>query len=269
VLAGLFLVGGCGGDGGAKLPGGAGAGTRFLTVSVTSDTVACGKCETLTATLTTASGSTQTVAAAWRTDMPSVATIDGSGALTAVAHGEVTVIATYEELQATKLLHVVNDYGGLWGGTYVVTACQARLDFEGLCTPDYVAVGQSLPVFLDLAQDRASVSGDLWLGAIETSFSGSVERNGSLAGESKGSQQGDDGKTYDFLVSPARFTRTGNRIGDGTLTWTMSSPAYRGELRVEARVMGLDPWSGEDAASRAARTPARSIREALRARPGR
>jgi len=267
VFVSLALALGCGGDSpGPKVPTG-GGGTRFLTVSVTSDVITCGKCETFTATLTTASGTTQTVTANWRTDMPSVATIDSAGSLTALAQGDVTVIATYEDLQAAKLVHVVHDYQGLWGGSYIVTGCQGRFDFDGLCEPDYAGVGATLPLFLNLQQERADVTGDLWLGSIETAFAGRVETSGDLVGESKGTAT-EEGVTFDFLVSSVRLKRTGSRIGDGTFTWTMTSPTYRGELRVEARVMGLDPWTGEGASHVAAARP-RTIREALRARPGR
>jgi hypothetical protein len=264
VLVSLVIASGCGGDGNTS-GGGVRPATRFLTVSVTSDVITCGKCETFTATLTTGSGATQTVTANWRTDMPSVATIDSAGSLTAIAQGDVTVIATYEELQATKLVHVVHDFGGRWYGNYSVTSCQTSGQFDGFCSPDVVAVGDTLPLFLDLEQERASVQGDLYLGQVETAFTGRIESTGELAGESKGSVT-EEGVTFDFLVSPARFRKTGSRIGDGTITWTMSSPAYSGNLRVEARVMGLDPWTG-DGASRQATSRPRTLRDALRARP--
>jgi len=77
---------------------------------------------TLTATLS--DRTTQIVRGEWRTSDPSVATVDANGRLTAVAHGPVTLTATYQGRTANRNVRIIYDYGGHWDGTYIARTCE-------------------------------------------------------------------------------------------------------------------------------------------------
>jgi hypothetical protein len=207
----------------------------------------------------------QTVTPTWRTDNPAVAVIDASGQLTPIAHGDVTVIAEYQEARASKLVHVVNDYGATWYGDYVVTRCQAtgQFDQEGWCGPDAFAPGQTLPIGLVFQQDRDSVTGTLWLGALNGPFTGTVASGGNLTGECKIALTSDVG-VLDVLVSPFSILREGDRITQGTFTQVVTSPGVAGNCTFESRIMGLDKVPSERSGIRQAPRMPRTLRDVLR-----
>lgn len=246
VVLSFGLLVGCDGSGGGRSPT-APSSSSQLTINVTSDVIRCGKCESFTATLTR-NGVTQNVTPTWRTDNTAIATIDAAGQLTAITHGEVTVIAEHQGLSASKRVRIVADYEAAWHGNYLITRCDARFDFEGFCDSDMFGPGQTLPIALELTQDRERVSGTLWLGQLDGPFTGSVATSGNLEGEAKFTYTAEEG-SLDLLVSPFTVLREGDRISSGTFTVTMTSPGYRGNCTFDARIMGLDkaPAAGTSA----------------------
>jgi Bacterial Ig-like domain (group 2) len=265
VLAALSLMGpGCGDSSDSGSRGGTQM-SGFLTINAPSDVIKCGACQPFTATYTKG-GTPQTVTPTWRTDNTAVATIDAAGQLTPIAHGDVTVIAEYQEARASKLVHVVNDYGASWYGNYLVTRCQATGGFDeaGWCDEDAtVAVGKTLPVALELVQDRDTVTGTLWLGAVNGSFTGSVATGGNLTGEAKLSYMYDGG-VMDAFVSPFSVMREGDRIAQGTFTVVSTAAGVPGNCTFEARIMGLDKApSGRASMPRVQGMP-RTLRDVLR-----
>jgi hypothetical protein len=264
-LVSLLLLGpGCGGDSSS----GGGASTQasgFLTINAPTDVIKCGACQPFTATYTRG-GVAQTVTPTWRTDNPAVATIDGSGQLTPIAHGDVTVTAEYQEARASKLVHVVNDYGATWYGNYLITRCAASGDFErwGWCDPDGFGAGQTLLMAMELQQDRDRVTGTFWLGGLDGPFTGAVASGGNLTGEAKYTYTYDDGAVLDILVSPLSVLREGDRITQGHFTVVFSMVWMSGNCTFDGRVMGLDIVpSGRSGLRLTSETP-RTLRDVLR-----
>jgi len=229
-----------------------------LTITAPSDVIKCGACQPFTATYTKG-GTPQTVTPTWSTDNPAVATIDPSGQLTAVSNGDVTVTARYEGVSAIKSVHIVNDYGTLWAGNYVITRCEETQDFKdaGFCDEDVFEPGQTAEVALDFQQERYAVTGTMWLGALNGSFTGTVATAGELTGESKMTMTFEGG-VMDILVAPFRVVRQGDRIPEGSFTVTMTIPGAHGHGVYDARVMGLDKVpSGRAVARQTPRMPHR------------
>ena len=75
-------------------------------------------------------GSAGSVQGAWRSDNPSVATVDTTGRVTATGAGETNIVAEFQGLRATQPLRVVPDYQGRWNGDFSVTGCTADGDFQ-------------------------------------------------------------------------------------------------------------------------------------------
>jgi len=259
LLALLLLGPGCSksSDGGGNNNGPSG----YLTINAPSDVIKCGACQPFTATYTKG-GVSQTVAPTWSTNNPAVATIDGSGQLTPLTHGDVNVTARYEDATATKPIHVVNDYGAVWSGQYVITRCEASAGaaWEGFCDAEGFFVSRALPIDLEFQQERYAVTGTVWLGSVQSTFTGTVNTGGELTGESKGSISFEDG-VVDVLVSPFRVVRQAERIPDGSFTATMTLSGYAGRGTFDARVMGLDKYTGGRTAIRKATRPPRTLRD--------
>jgi hypothetical protein len=263
VLALILLGPGCGGSS----DGGGGSLTQpsgFLTINVPADMIKAGATQSLTATMTKG-GTSQTVTPTWRTDNTAVATIDASGQLTAVAHGEVTVIADHQGMSGTKKVRVLNDYGATWYGDYVVTNCKATYGAEeaGMCDEDGFAVGNVFPLGLQFQQDRDRVTGTLWLGQLSGPFTGSVASGGNLTGEAKIAWTVQDG-VIDVLVSPFSMLRESDRISDGHFTVLMTIAGDPGTVTFDARIMGLEKASTGRSSLRQAPAAPRTLRDVPR-----
>ena len=80
----------------------------------------------------------------WSSSNPDVASVDLEGRLNSRAYGTTTLTATYEGTSAVKTVQVVNNYGGRWAGTYVVTLCDG---YPGFCADyEWAAFSISLEV---------------------------------------------------------------------------------------------------------------------------
>ena len=97
----------------------------------------------------------------WRSDMPSVATVDAvTGKVTGVATGTATIVASHAGVSATKLIRVLPDFGGTWKGEYGVTSCSGFGPSRAAEICDYTAlmVGQ---LTFDFGQNREQVTGTM------------------------------------------------------------------------------------------------------------
>jgi hypothetical protein len=221
-----------------------------LTINAPSEVIKCGASQLLSATYKKG-GAPQTVMPTWSTDNPAIATIDATGELTAVSHGEVTVTARYEDAAAVKRVRIVNDYGTTWAGHYMVTRCEETDDWRSaeFCDAEGLAAGQTFDIGLDLQQERDAVTGTMWLGALNGSFTGAVVSAGNLTGECKMAFNV-EGSVADILVSPFSVMRQGDRITEGTFTATTTAAQMRGRVIFDARVMGLEKVAGTRVSAR-------------------
>jgi hypothetical protein len=187
LLAGVILGAACGKDSpSAPSAPPAPAAPTVSGLAITGlDAVRTGFFSDYTATATLSDGSTQTVTSSvtWSTSDAAVATVTAAGRLSGQTHGAVNLNASYQGRTAAKTVNIVNNYGGTWTGTYVVTACDASGDFS---RGDWCkgVRGSSFPLTVVLSQtgnDRSSVSGVLTNGFISNApVTGNVTADGRL-----------------------------------------------------------------------------------------
>jgi len=93
------------------------------------DYILTGSTTAYTATATLSDGSTRTVTPVWSSSVATVATVDNAGRLDGRTHGSTTVTAAHDGRTASKIVQVVNNYGGSWSGLYIIRACKESGDF--------------------------------------------------------------------------------------------------------------------------------------------
>lgn len=125
-------------------------------------------------------------------------------------------------------------------------------------------VGDVLPVSFELRQQDQAVNGDMALGQIEGTFSGSIDGNGRLNGTGALTFTSDDG-TLAFAVDPISVDAQGDRL-TGRFTVTATSPGFVGqgvletELNTVVRIA-----SGSGTSGRGPTVTSGSLRDFVRA----
>ena len=115
--------------------------------------------------------------------------MDSTGRLDGRTHGSTNLTASYLGREASKTVHVVNNYGGTWNGQYVIGACEDSgdlKDHDGGWCQSRVRVGTVWPIRLVLSQTRSNLSeigGTLGLGdvGVADKITGVVTADGRLS----------------------------------------------------------------------------------------
>lgn len=151
------------------------------------DAVLTGVSATYSATATLSDGSTRTVSPAWTSTNPDVASIDNAGRVDGRSHGTTTLTASYAGREASKTVHVINNYGGTWNGRYVVSACAASGDLTdhdgGWCLAGPGRVGTVGSIGMALSQsgsDLSDITGTLGVNEGGGTITGTVTPDGGL-----------------------------------------------------------------------------------------
>lgn len=186
-------------------------GATLSSLTLTTNTPAVGASIQATATAFFSNGTTSPVASGFTSDAPSVATVTASGSVSGVAIGDATISVDYQGMRASKKIHVLPGYGGIFVGSYTVSGCSATGGFVSTDpTQDFCSVfatGLTPGIAFNISQ-----SGDL------TTMSAQFVLGGLSGGTGTGT------------ISPAgTLTFTGNLIlGTGRVdvsNWTATSPA--------------------------------------------
>lgn len=230
-------VAGCGGNTGANPSGPTQTTVQSVTVSSLSDLLFLGVTETFTATATTSSGGSQPVTSGWGTDAPTVASVEsGTGRVTGVGSGMVTVFVDYQGRRGTKLIRVLPNYQGVWSGSYFVTACSQTGQMASVGNPcgSTFAVNRVLPFSFTMTQTRDAVTAQIALGTIAGSGSGPVQTDGQLflVGTVSTGSLSFDTQWSMASTQPGRITGTGNFIERST--------GLTGEARIAVNIRDLN-----------------------------
>ncbi len=251
---------------GALACGGGGGGTptaptptpTSITVTSSAGHMFLGASETFTAVITMSNGTTQAVSGGvWGTDAAAVATVvAGTGAVSAVGSGEVTIYVDAQGIRGSKRVRVLPRYQGIWQGTYTVTSCTetgAFIDVE-LCA-NTLQVGNSLPAAINfMTQNVDNVSGQTALGqVISDQFLATVGPDGRVTVTVSGSLPGLTiriGQTWQ-LTMPRADQLT------GTLQQVWTDPTITGQLVLQATLSTWAKVSAAHLADRSAGLPER------------
>lgn len=213
-----------------------------ITVNSASTHLFLGNSETFTATVTLSNGTTQVLTGGtWSSDASAVATVvAGTGAVTAVASGEVTIIVDAQGVRGTKRIRVVPSYQGIWVGTYTVNSCVQSGDFvaANLCGTTLIVGSNTLQAGLNLTQSIGAITGQTRLGGIfSDALTGTVNMDGSLS-----FQVGATVPTLTTRVAQAwqlNITQAGRITGTVTQTWT--DPSLTGQMVVATTLNNFVP----------------------------
>jgi hypothetical protein len=239
VLVSLVTVG-CGGGSSPTAPSTPTA--TSIVVNSASTHVFLGNSETFTATVTLSNGTTQVLTGGtWSSDATGVATVvAGTGAVTAVASGEATIIVDAQGVRGTKRIRVVPSYQGIWFGTYTVNSCVQTGDFvdANLCGTTLIVGSNTLQAGLNLTQSIGAITGQTRLGGIfSDALTGTVNTDGTLS-----FQVGATVPTLTTRVAQAwqlNITQAGRITGTVTQTWT--DPALTGQMVVATTLNNFVP----------------------------
>ena len=143
-----------------------------------------GQSRTFSAEAQMSNGSSQPAAnVAWSSSNESIATIDASGLVTALAHGSATIAAASQGQTAQVPVRVWQNYQGRWTGTYVIRVCTNTGWFAE--RPAWCSIfprGSRLGFVLTLTQNDGAASGTLQLGNLVGAMSGGIFDNGRFVG---------------------------------------------------------------------------------------
>ena len=141
----------------------------------------------VTATLT--DGTVRPVSPTWTSSNPAVATVNDAGRLEGRSHGSTILTASSGGQTVSKTIRVINNYSGLWEGSFAVDGCDAP---PGACASLEVDIF-NFPVSLTVSHSEADpgqVTAEFYLPAfaqLHSRLSGNVTSDGrlNLAGSSE------------------------------------------------------------------------------------
>ena len=245
-FAGVLVLAACGGGGAASNAGGP-SGVRAaqsLTVGPTANNLLkVGQEQAYTAAVRWSDGTESTEAAAWRSDAPAVASIDGTGRARGLDTGDASLVARAQGLEGALRIRVVPDYAGLWHGEATVLACRETGLWIGSGTCRELPAG--LPgVQLFSTQDRDRVAGTLTFDGLPAPLSDAlIGTDGVLAATARTTVT-EDGITLSVVFDPIRFRAAADRM-TGDFTMSLGIPGFEGavalDMRLDARRMGAAP----------------------------
>lgn len=166
VLGVLILLAGCDGEGPAG-GGSRGVGASRIPVGVNvnpngTNLLRISQEQVYTASVRWSDGTETTEPATWRSDVPAIVAIDGSGRARGIDTGDATIEGIAQGLGGHLRVRVVPDYQGAWLGQGIVRGCRETGDWRRVeACDDVFVVGSRGSVGFTLGQDRDSVSGFL------------------------------------------------------------------------------------------------------------
>ena len=209
------------------------AGVTLSSLTIAMNTPAVGGTVPATAIATFSNASTSAVTTGFTSDSPSVATVTSSGQVTGVAIGDVTISVDYQGQHASKKVHVLPSFNGIFSGTYVVGSCVDTGGFhnddpaQDFCT-DFTA-GRVLSVAVQNTQsnDLTTLTGLFALGAAQGSGNGTISATGTLT---YAGQVVSGTTRMDFRNWTAISPTPGRVTGSFDMVWTDSTVTGSGTI---------------------------------------
>jgi hypothetical protein len=234
----LFLAAACGGSKSSPTP------AAPTTVAPAAPTVTglsirgtsgfrTGQTDTLRAEVTLSNGTTRAASSpTWNTTNSVVATVDASGAVSAVGHGTANITVSAEGQNAQFGIQVWQDYQGTWLGTYVINVCNDAGSFSTGSFCRSFPRGTVLPFRLILTQNTGSASGTLELGSFTGPMRGAIFDTRRFVGAATVSTV-IEGVPFNGNVGTFSVLSTGNSL-TGNLVVGLTSPLLSGSGYWEA-----------------------------------
>ncbi|HZA33883.1 MAG TPA: Ig-like domain-containing protein [Vicinamibacterales bacterium] len=226
----------CGGEDGTPAgPSDPPASVTGLSMSPGTTLLKTNQTETFTASAMMSSGPSQPVQPAWRSNNPTVLSIDSAGLARGIMNGAATITATHGGVSETRRVRVVTDYQGAWAGEYVVRTCDHSGDFRSAEFCDRSEgfwAGDRLPIGFTLTQERDAVTGAFTLGAVAGTLRGSVEESGQLTATAALTLSV-DGSVITFTVPTFAARADGERLS-GAFAVDVTAAGLTGQAHLDA-----------------------------------
>jgi hypothetical protein len=177
-------------------------------------------------------GSAGSVQGTWRSDNPSVATVDNTGRVTATGAGETNIVGEFQGLRATQPLRVVPDYQGRWNGDYTVTRCTADGDFQrgNFCAEFPTA--NLFALTMGLTQNRDAVNGPSDFGDLPGPVQGLIRTSGHLMLSANFTVPEDD-VVIDVTLTDWEALTTDNERMTGRFAMVIRASGLQGTVRID------------------------------------
>ena len=235
VVFALFVIAGCGGEGGSTAPAPV---VTAPAISTSNTMIYIGQNVQFSAT----GGGT----IRWGGDSPGVATVDQTtGRVTGVGTGRVTIWAENEGGRTTRLLRGLPSYAGGWRGNYTIQDCQSNGVFAALafCNTNF-RLGQSLSMTLAISQTEDRItSGSVALGSLTGSLTATTVGEDGQA-RLAGSLTPLPGNSIRVSLENIRLESPNAGVIHGQYEQVWSDTTVSGTARVYGRIETLTRESG-------------------------
>lgn len=235
----------CGGSSGGSATAPSGVAT-ITGITITANPPGIGATVSATATAQLSSGNTVPITSGFTSDALGVVTVTSAGAMTGVSIGDATITVLYQGFSASRRVHVLPNYNGIFSGTYTLDSCTETGGFanQGYCA-SLTAAG-SLPLAFNNLQspDLTTLSGQFALGSLIGTGNGAISSTGTLT--YAGSYLTGTGR-IDLQNMTATVPGVGLISGHFEQLWTDSTAA--GQLFLSCTIHDLTRVSGGVAAT--------------------
>jgi hypothetical protein len=158
------------------------SGVTVESLTITVNPPPVGRTVQASARATFSNGASTAIAGGFVSDTPGVATATTGGLITGVAVGDVTISLDYSGAHASKTVHVLPAYDGIWAGTYVIDSCTQTEGFEtaNFCGPFTAGLSATIAFSSTQVADLTTITGQFALGSALGVGNGTVSPTGTL-----------------------------------------------------------------------------------------
>ena len=184
VCVGLLAVSSCGGSSTSSVASvlAPSANTTVTGLTLQMNTPGVGASVAAAGIATLSTGTTVTVTTGYSSDTPSVATATTAGLISGIAIGDATIAVDYQGFHATKKIHVLPNYNGIFYGTYTIDKCVDSAGFTDLAFCAGFTGAGALPIAFSntMSADLTTLTGQFALGSLIGTSTGTVAADGTL-----------------------------------------------------------------------------------------
>ena len=211
-----------------------------VTITPGDDFILIGETVQFSASVSLSDGSSATQSGTWGSDAATVAAVDATGKVTALAWGKATIYVDVQNHRGTRLVTVMPNFKGEWHGGIVLDRCRQNGDFA---TGDFCSaaeVGASDTIELHVTQSRTTLLGTIDLGGYSSDLNGTVADNGTM--NLTAAIPAEEGGLLTIKTWAARSDTPGTMTGTFTIEW--SATGVTGTAEWDMHLSGTARTSG-------------------------
>lgn len=212
-----------------------------VSVSITpgDDFILIGESVQFSASVSLSDGSSSTQSGTWGSDAATVAGVDTTGKVTALAWGKATIYVDVQNHRGTRLVTVMPNFKGEWHGAAVLDACRQTGDFTTVDFCGEAPIGESDTIVLHVTQSRTTLTGTIDLAEDSGDLNGTVADDGAMTLTATIPIE-------ELLVTIKNWTARSDTPGTmtGRFTAAYSAAGATGALELDLHLAGMVRTSG-------------------------